>query len=50
VDGNAYYVNGQTFLPVTSGTLPIAANFTLTGGWISEPGEYFVRVLAEDSK
>ena len=49
IDGNAYYVNGQTYLPVTSGSLAVKDSFILTGSWITEPGEYFVRVLAEDA-
>lgn len=49
VDGNLYIVNGQSYLPVASGTVTAWSTFTLPHTRLQKPWEYFVRVIAEDA-
>lgn len=49
VDGNFYYVNGESYLQVGSGDIAVRDMFVLSGDRIDAPGEYFLRVFAEDS-
>lgn len=51
VDGNLYYVasQGVNYLEVGSGVLKDTTNFTIPSGFITKPGQYFVRVYAVDA-
>jgi uncharacterized protein YfaS (alpha-2-macroglobulin family) len=50
VDGNSYYLNGNQYLPLTSGDLSIQTNGSIPTNFITKPGSYLLRVYASDEQ
>lgn len=48
VDGNYYYANGNQYIAVFSGDLAVLDKFAIPALWIDQPGDYLIRLIAED--
>ncbi len=49
VDGNYYYANGNQYTAVVSGDLAVLEKFAIPALWIDKPGDYLIRLIAEDA-
>lgn len=50
VDGNLYFLNGQWYALLTSGTITKPDAFAIPTNFLDKPGEYFVRVIATNEQ
>lgn len=48
IDGSLYYLNGNQYLSIFSGSILPTSNFELGTAFITKPGSYLLRVYAKD--